>query len=526
MGDRVYIYDSTLRDGAQTRGVDFSVIDKQDIARELDKFGIDYVEGGWPGANPTDDEFFENKPKLTKAKLTAFGMTRKSGRSAKNDPTLQALLDTETTSLCIVGKTSAYQVKMALGVPLEENLKMISESVAYLVSKGREVSFDCEHFFDGYKLDSEYTLKCIKAAYDAGARWVVLCDTNGGTLPHEIEEMVLAAAELVPGDNLGIHCHNDTENAVANSLAAVRAGVRQVQGTLNGLGERCGNANLVAIIPNLMLKMGFKTNVKDLTQLTHLSRYLDEKLNRNSQIQAAYVGAAAFAHKGGLHVSAVAKDPTSYEHIKPEQVGNERQILVSDQAGRSNFVDRLKALKIDYSDDAKLKDLIREMKEQENQGYSYDGADASFELLARAAFGDVKEYFKLVNYRVLAERRLNAKKELVVFSEATIKLIIKDKEVMTVGEGYGPINALDKALRAALSDVYPSLADTRLIDYKVRIINSGGGTKAVTRVLIETEDKKGERWSTIGVSENVIDASYNAIADAITYGLLKKSKKK
>ena len=520
MSDRVYIYDSTLRDGAQTRGVDFSYIDKQDIALELDKFGIDYIEGGWPGANPTDDEFFAKKPKLKTSRLTAFGMTRKTGRSAKNDPTLAALLDTDTSAICIVGKSSVYQAEKALGVTREENIKMIAESVSYLKSKGREVMLDAEHFFDGYKSNPVYTLKCAVAAYEAGARWVVLCDTNGGTLPHEIEQIVTEVTKHIPGKNLGIHCHNDTENAVANSLAAVRAGVRQVQGTLNGLGERCGNANLVSIIPSLVLKMGFKTGVKDLAQLTHISRYLDEKLNRHANIQAAYVGAAAFSHKGGLHVSAVAKNPDFYEHVKPELVGNSRTILVSDQAGKSNFVDRLNKLKIKF-EDAKLKDFISEIKELESNGWAFDGADASFELLARKTFGKVSEFFFLTSYRVLTERRYNAKNALITTSEATVKLKIKNKEISTVGEGIGPINALDKALRAALSPAYPVLNDTKLIDYKVRIITPGLGTKAVTRVLIETEDKKGKRWSTIGVSENVIDASYNAIADSLFYALVK-----
>lgn len=516
----MYIYDSTLRDGAQTRGVDFNVVDKQDIAHELDKFGIDYIEGGWPGANPTDDEFFEKQPKLKTSCLTAFGMTRKSGRSVKNDPTLAALLDTGTKAICIVGKSSSYQTRTALNISKNENLKMIAESVGYLASKNREVLFDAEHFFDGYKADKKFTLACAKAAYDAGARWVVLCDTNGGTLPHEIEEIVREVTKIIPGKNLGIHCHNDTENAVANSLAAVRAGVRQVQGTLNGLGERCGNANLVSIIPNLVLKMGFKTGIKDLKQLTHLSRFLDEKLNRHPNIQAAFVGSAAFSHKGGLHVSAVAKAPETYEHIKPESVGNSRTILVSDQAGKSNFVDRLNQLKIKFSDD-KLGDFIREIKEMEKEGYAFDGADASFELLARKTFGKLPEFFNLSNYRVLVERRINAKKKLVTVSEATVKLTVKGKEVSTVGEGNGPINALDKALRAALSSVYPKLNDTKLVDYKVRIISPALGTKAVTRVLIETEDKAGKRWSTIGVSENVIDASYEAIAESIFYALVK-----
>jgi 2-isopropylmalate synthase len=520
MTDRVYLYDSTLRDGAQTRGVDFSVVDKQDIAHELDKLGIDYIEGGWPGANPTDDEFFDKKPKLKASCLTAFGMTRKHGRSAKNDPTLAALLDTGTKAICIVGKSSTFQAQKALGVSTAENIKMISESIEYLASKGREVMFDAEHFFDGYKQNKKYTLECAKAAYDAGARWVVLCDTNGGTLPHEVEAIVREVAKIIPGKNLGIHCHNDTENAVANSLAAVRAGVRQVQGTLNGLGERCGNANLVSIIPSLMLKMGFKTGIKDLKQLTHVSRFLDEKLNRTPNIQAAYVGAAAFSHKGGLHVSAVAKDPSTYEHIAPELVGNNRTILVSDQAGKSNFVDRLDKLKIKYSDEA-LREFIREIKDLEKAGYAFDGADASFEILAMRRFAKLPEVFKLSSYRVLTERRINAKGAQITVSEATVKLTAKGKEISTVGEGNGPINALDKALRTALTPLYPKLGDTKLVDYKVRIITPGVGTKAIVRVLIETEDKKGRRWSTIGVSENVIDASYAAIAESIFYGLVK-----
>ncbi len=522
--ERVYIYDSTLRDGAQTRGVDFSVVDKQDIARELDKFGVDYIEGGWPGANPTDDAFFGGRPSFKNAQLTSFGMTRKSGRSAQNDPTLAALLDTGTKGVCIVGKSSRYQAEKALGVSAAENLRMISESIAHLAKNKREAMFDAEHFFDGYKQDREYALKCVRAAYDAGARWVILCDTNGGTMPHEIGEIVTEVTKYIPGKSLGIHCHNDTENAVANSLAAVRAGVRQVQGTLNGLGERCGNANLISIIPNLVLKMGFETNVKDLTKLTHISRYLDEKLNRAPLIQAPYVGAAAFAHKGGLHVSAVAKDPKSYEHIVPETVGNARQILVSDQAGKSNFVDRLNSIGVKYKDDEKLRGFIREVKEREGEGYAYDGADASFELFARRYFEGLKEFFHLTNFRVLTERRYNARNQLVTFSEATVKLTVNGKEINTVGEGKGPVHALDKALREALVKAYPKIAETSLVDYKVRIINPGVGTNAITRVLIETEGKNGERWATIGVSENVIDASYDAIYEAITYGLMKAVK--
>ncbi|MBY0406661.1 MAG: citramalate synthase, partial [Rickettsiales bacterium] len=339
MADRVYLYDSTLRDGAQARGVDFTVADKLAIAKELDKLGIDYIEGGWPGANPNDDAFFAAPPALSRAKLSAFGMTRRSGRSAENDPGLATLLDSGAKSICLVGKSWDKQVKSALGVSEAENLRMISESIALLVKHKREALYDAEHFFDGYKSNPEFALSCLKAAYDAGARWVVLCDTNGGSLPHEIEAMVSQVVKHVPGSHLGVHCHNDTDAAVANSLAAVRAGVRQVQGTINGVGERCGNANLISIIPNLVLKMGFTTGVskEKLAQLTHVSRSLDDRLNRTSNAHAPYVGDAAFAHKGGLHVSAMAKDSTAYEHIAPEVVGNHRVVLVSDKAGKSNI---------------------------------------------------------------------------------------------------------------------------------------------------------------------------------------------
>ena len=338
--EKIYLYDSTLRDGAQARGVDFTVADKQAIARELDKIGIDYIEGGWPGANPNDDAFFAAPPALRHAKLSAFGMTRRSGRSAENDPALTALLDSGAKSICLVGKSWDKQIKSTLNVSLSENLKMISDSIKHIAKHKREVLYDAEHFFDGYKSNPEFAIDCLKAAFDAGARWIVLCDTNGGSLPFEIEEIVTEVTKHIAGKNLGVHCHNDTDNAVANSLCAVRAGVRQVQGTINGIGERCGNANLISIIPNLILKMGFSTGVSEekLTSLTHLSHLLDDRLNRTPNQHAAYVGSAAFAHKGGLHVSAMAKDSTSYEHIKPELVGNERTILVSDKAGKSNIL--------------------------------------------------------------------------------------------------------------------------------------------------------------------------------------------
>ena len=519
---RVYLYDSTLRDGAQTQGVDFNVNDKIAIARALDELGIDYVEGGWPGANPTDDAFFADLPDLKNGRMTAFGMTRRAGRSAENDPGLTALFATRARVVCMVGKTWDFQVKVALGIDMDENVRMIDDSVRLATKKMDEVLFDAEHFFDGYKSDPAYALNCVKTAFEAGARWVVLCDTNGGTLPDEVERIVTEVAKHVPGTSIGIHCHNDTENAVANSLAAVRAGARQIQGTVNGLGERCGNANLISILPSLMLKMGFETggSMDELSRLTHTSRLLDERLNRAPNRHAAYVGEAAFAHKGGLHVSAVEKDPRCYEHVPPESVGNARHIVVSDQAGRSNVISRLRDVGIEVaSNDPRIGKLVEDVKAREFDGYAYDGAEASFELLARHALETVPEYFRLSSFRVLDERRWNARGNLVTLSEATIKVEVKGENTMAVAEGNGPVNALDNALRKALIPAYPTLEDMRLIDYKVRILTPGEGTKAVTRVVIESADAKGNRWSTVGVSTNVIDASFNALYDAITYKL-------
>jgi 2-isopropylmalate synthase len=520
--ERISLYDTTLRDGAQTQGVDFSAADKAALARELDSLGIDYIEGGWPGANPTDDAFFASPPKLKRARLAAFGMTRRSGRSAANDPGLAATLASGAKVATLVGKTWDFHVTVALGAELKENIDMIAESVAHLRGRLDEVIFDAEHFFDGYRANPGYALDCVKAAADAGARWIVLCDTNGGALPDEVERIVREAAKRVPGDRLGIHCHNDTENAVANSLAAVRAGARQVQGTLNGLGERCGNANLVSVIPSLMLKMGFSTGLGDagLKRLTHVSRILDERLNRAPDRHAAYVGEAAFAHKGGLHVSAVEKDPRSYEHIDPGAVGNRRHVVVSDQAGRSNLLARLREIGLEVDPKhAKLGALLEQVKAREFDGYSYDGAEASFELMARRLIERVPEYFKLQSFRVLDERRWNARGELVTLSEATIKVEVGGQRTMTVAEGNGPVNALDTALRQALIPVFPELAEVRLSDYKVRILTPQDGTKAVTRVMIETTGPGGETWSTVGVSTNVIDASYLALHDSLTYKL-------
>jgi 2-isopropylmalate synthase len=521
-GERIYLYDTTLRDGAQTQGVDFGVPDKVAIARELDLLGIDYIEGGWPGANPTDDAFFAKLPKLNHARISAFGMTRRSGRSAGNDPGLAVLIGSNARVGCLVGKTWDFHAKVALGVTLDENVAMITDSVKLAAEKLDEAIFDAEHFFDGYKANPTFALECIKAAHAAGARWIVLCDTNGGTLPDEIERIVGDVTKHIPGTHLGIHTHNDTENAVANSLAAVRAGVRQIQGTLNGLGERCGNANLVSLIPSLMLKMGYTTGVSEqgLTRLTHISRFLDERLNRAPNRHAPYVGESAFAHKGGLHVSAVEKDPKSYEHIDPAKVGNTRHIVVSDQAGRSNILSRLRDIGVAIdAKHPKLDALLDEVKAREFQGYAYDGAEASFELLAQRLLGGVPDYFHVLRFRVMDERRWNAKGELVTVSEATVYGDVGAKSFTEVAESHdGPVDALATALRKALVPAFPELQGIRLSDYKVRILTPQAGTSAVTRVMIESAEG-GETWSTVGVSSDIINASYNALHDSLTYKL-------
>lgn len=541
--NRVYLYDTTLRDGAQTQGVDFSAADKARIARALDALGLDYIEGGWPGANPTDDSFFSNPPTLARAKLAAFGMTRRAGRSAANDPGLNALMAHDCVQVVtMVGKSWDFQVTVALGIELEENLRMIGDSVAHACTKVSEVMLDAEHFFDGYKANPQYALAALKAAMDGGARWMVLCDTNGGSLPHDVERIVREVIEAgIPGDRLGVHCHNDTESAVANSLAAVRGGVRQVQGTINGLGERCGNANLVSIIPNLMLKMGFETNVSEdgLRQLVAVSRTLDEVLDRKPNRNQPYVGGSAFAHKGGLHVSAVAKDPACYEHIDPARVGNARQIVVSDQAGRSNIVARMADLGIDIEtvkrdalvrvveamqvdfDPHEVSDLVDLIKRLEHEGYAYDTAGASFELLVRRALGQVPDYFTLERYRVIDERRRNARGDWVTLSEATVKVEVGGREYMQVGEGNGPVHAFDVALRAVLMGAYPELAGLELADYRVRIVESTAGTGAKTRVTIESTDGQGHRWTTVGVHTNVLEASLEALQDSIAYMLFR-----
>jgi 2-isopropylmalate synthase len=524
-GDYISLFDSTLRDGAQTQGVDFAVADKLALARALDRLGLDYVEGGWPGANPTDDAFFAELPALGSARLVAFGMTRRPGRSAENDPGLAALVNAKAPVICMVGKAWDFQVEVALGIGREENLAMIADSVAHLAGRKDEVLFDAEHFFDGYKADPGYAMDCAKAAYGAGARWVVLCDTNGGTLPDEIGRIVETVTAEIPGTHIAIHCHNDTENAVANSLVAVKAGARQIQGTLNGLGERCGNANLVSLIPTLMLKTDWTIGVTEagLRELTRVSRLLDERLNRAPNRSAAYVGDSAFAHKGGLHGSAVEKDSRTYEHVDPALVGNRRHIVVSDQAGRSNILARFRELDIDVDvADGRLSALIEVVKAREFEGYAYDGAEASFELLARRALGQVPHYFKLSRFRLMDDRRWNARGELVTESEATVTIEVGGAAHMEVATGNGPVNALDTAIRKALLPLYPQLEDMRLVDYKVRILTPQSGTAAITRVMIESADTAGRRWTTVGVSTNIIDASFNALHDGITWKLMQE----
>lgn len=523
--EKLYLFDTTLRDGQQTQGVDFSVEDKISIAKALDSFGLDYIEGGWPGANPTDTNFFESSPKFKNSKFTAFGMTKRSGRSADNDPQLRALIDSGAESICLVAKTWDYHVDVALGITLDENILSIKESVDAVKKNQLESLIDCEHFFDGFKSNPGFSLSCIESALKAGADWVVLCDTNGGTLPGEIFEIVSEVSKKFSGKNIGIHCHNDTENAVANSLAAIDAGARQVQGTLNGLGERCGNANLISLIPTLLLKdrysRDFELSIskKDLRNLKNISILLDGILNRQPNKHQPYVGDNAFAHKGGLHVSAVMKDPSTYEHENPEDVGNIRKILVSNQAGKSNLLSRLSSVGIEIkNNDQRLSELLEAVKEKEFRGYSYDGAGASFELLAKNILNKVPHFFTVDDYEIsIKKQSSNIASDLT--SEAFIKVNVEGRQIQSSGKGNGPVNALDKALRKDLGIYDSHLKDLVLVDYKVRILN--GGTEAITRVVIESIDKDGKSWFTVGVSPNIVEASLMALMDSIQYKLIK-----
>jgi 2-isopropylmalate synthase len=504
--EKIYLFDTTLRDGQQTPGIDFSVEDKIAIATMLDEF---------------------NQNRTTQASFVAFGMTKRAGVSASNDPGLASLLQANSDAICFVAKSWDYHVEVALGCTNEENLESIAESVKAAVGAGKEAMVDCEHFFDGYKANPAYAIACARTAYEAGARWVVLCDTNGGTQPPEVRAIVEAVvAAGVPGECLGIHAHNDTGQAVANSLVAVEAGVRQIQGTLNGVGERCGNANLVTLIPTLALKSAyshrFETSIdpERLVNLTRLSHAFDELLNRSPDHQAPYVGASAFATKAGIHASALLKDPRTYEHVPPETVGNFRKVMVSDQGGKANFINALKRRGIEVSkDDPKLDRLISIVKERESTGYAYEGADASFELLARRTLGTIPEFFSIDGFRVMIERRFDSHGRVKIVSEAVVKLTIDGQTLMSVSEAEGPVNALDLALRKDLGKYQDEIADLVLADFKVRILN--GGTEAITRVLIESTDNDGVRWWTVGVSENIIDASFQALMDSVVYKLMK-----
>ena len=536
--ERLYLYDTTLRDGQQTQGVQFSIEEKQAIAKALDTLGVDYLEGGWPGANPTDSAFFDSRPD-TRATFTAFGMTKRAGRSAANDDVLAAVMNAGTPAVCIVGKSHDFHVTTALGITLDENIEAISGSIAHIVSQGREALFDAEHFFDGYKANPDYAIACLRAAFDAGARWIVLCDTNGGVLPAEVGQIVgdvIAAG--IPGGRLGIHCHNDTENAVANSLAAVDAGARQIQGTLNGLGERCGNANLTSLIPTLLLKEPYASTLEigvsldGLRNLTRTSRLLDDILNRVPARQAPYVGSSAFAHKAGLHASAILKDPSTYEHIDPASVGNARIIPMSNQAGQSNLIRRLAdaGITVEKGDPA-LGRILDEIKTREADGYSYDTAQASFELLARRELGLLPSFFEVKRYRVTVERRKNKYNKMVSLSEAVVVVKIGGEKKLSVSESMdetggdrGPVNALSKALAKDLGPYQDIIDDMRLVDFKVRITQ--GGTEAVTRVVIDSQDSQGRRWATVGVSPNIVDASFEALLDAIIWKIARDTGEK
>lgn len=521
----IELYDTTLRDGTQREGISFSTEDKLNITKKLAAAGIDYVEGGWPGSNPKDIEYFKKARELNLkgTKIAAFGSTRRPGIRAEADRNLQAIVESGADVATIFGKSWPLHVQEALKTSLAENIKMVASSVKYLKSQGLEVFFDAEHFFDGYKADSDYSIQVLQAAEEAGADCLVLCDTNGGSTPDEISSIIKAVKEKVSVD-IGIHTHNDSELAVANSLIAVREGAVQVQGTINGYGERCGNANLSSLIPNLQLKYGYKVVTdKQLKRLTATSRYVSETANLLPPAHMAYVGESAFAHKGGIHVSAVLKNASTYEHEEPELVGNKRRVLVSELSGKSNLRYKAKELGIELDDENEdLQEVLERIKELEHQGYYFEGAEASLKLLLDRARGEYQKLFSLESVRILTD-----KKETVdPNSEATIKVLVNGERVHTAAEGDGPVNALDKALRKALITFYPEIEEIALVDYKVRVLNGQDGTAAKVRVLIETGNGD-ETWGTVGVSTNIIEASWQALVDSIQYGIkFKVSKKK
>ena len=520
----IKIYDTTLRDGTQSEDISFSVQDKIRIARKLDELGIHYIEGGWPGSNPKDMQFFRNiqNTRLDTAKIVAFGSTTRKGTPPEKDRNIKALLYSHTPVVTIVGKTWDLHVKEALGISLHENLVIIRDSIEFLKSHIQEVFFDAEHFFDGYKAYPEYAIKTLQSAQDAGADCIVLCDTNGGTLPSEIASIIGEVRKNIQAP-LGIHTHNDSEMAVANTVTAVQSGVQHVQGTINGYGERCGNANLCSIIPNLQLKLKFDCITPDqIKKLREVSRFVNELANLRPNKHQPYVGDSAFAHKGGIHVSAVKKNPDTYEHIKPEWVGNKQRILVSDLSGKSNILSKAAEFNIDLQDNSPVTlEILQNMKELENQGYQFEGAEASFEILMKKALGTKTKYFDLVAFRVIDSK---GKEDTPPQSEATIMVRVGGKTEHTAAEGNGPVNALDNALRKALEKFYPELHEMELIDYKVRVLSTAEGTASRVRVLIESGDKE-DKWGTVGVSHNIIEASWQALVDSIDYKLMKSSGK-
>ena len=517
---KVEIYDTTLRDGAQGEGISFSVEDKLKIARRLDQMGFDYIEGGWPGSNPKDNEFFQKARKITwqHAKLAAFGSTRRAGTKASEDGNLQTILDAGVKVAAIVGKSWDFHVTNALQTTLVENLAMVSDSIAFLSAHGLEVVFDAEHFFDGYKANPAYALKVLETAAKAGARVVVLCDTNGGTLPWEIEVATQAAVKAVDV-RVGVHIHNDAGLAVANSLVAINAGATHVQGTVNGYGERCGNADLCSVIPNLQLKAHKECLSKaNLEQLTRLSNYVSELANQIPNDKQPFVGKSVFSHKGGLHVSALMKHPETYEHIEPELVGNRRRVLISELSGASNIAYKAKEYDIDLEHGSPaLRSVVEVIKDLEYQGYHFEGAEASFEIMLKKSLGLYTPFFDLEGLRVIIEKRQG---EAEPITEATVKVQVGDLTSHTVAEGNGPVNALDNALRKALEEAYPQVQNIRLTDYKVRVLNERRGTEAKVRVLIESTDGV-QTWGTVGVSTNLIEASWRALVDSIEYGLMR-----
>jgi len=516
---KVLLYDTTLRDGSQGEGISYSVCDKIRIAQELDKSGINFIEGGWPGSNPKDMEFFlkMSKTGLSSAKLVAFGSTRKSANSAANDSNIKGLLKSGVTHVTIFGKTWDLHIRDVLKVSLEENLEMIRDSVSFLVSKGITVFYDAEHFFDAYNANKAYSLKCLLTAQEAGAAELVLCDTNGGTLTSKILSIIKEIRPDIKA-GLGIHCHNDSGLAVANSLAAVEAGANMVQGTINGYGERCGNADLIPIIANLKLKMGIDCmSAEKLKGLTHLSHFVSEISNMVHRNDQPYAGDSAFAHKGGVHINAVMKNPVTYEHIDPQSVGSHRRMLVSELGGKTGITISAKELNFDLSkDDPKTKKILKLIQDMEHQGYHFEAADASFDLLLKRSLKKYKSFFELEGFRVVIEKISNKK----ITSEAIIKLKVKGVKEHTAAEGDGPINALDNALRKALKEFYPALAQMHLSDFKVRVLDEKAGTASKVRVLIQSQDES-DNWTTIGVHENIIEASWQALVDSIDYKLLK-----